>query len=427
MKKILILAGAPSHEKVVETAKEMNLHTIVTDYLPVEESPSKAIADEYLMYDINDVDNIIKYCKDNNVDAVAGLAIDPSQKPFCQITTELNMRNFGSNDFVELFTNKQEFQNFCKINNFEIIKNYSIEDVANNNVQYPIIIKPINSRASRGVIKCNNRLEVEEAIKVASSESSDKKSFIIQRYIENAYNITAGYIIKNGEPKLFKIGDIHCGLNSEKMDRQFTAIIHPSMKMDYFVNNINSKVINLLKKSGLKNAVVLLQGFLEGEKYMIYDPGLRFGGTEYERVFNVVNNLNPVKNILDYLVNGEISDFDKYDDSYKLNDKVSYSYYVTLKPGKIKKIIGLEDIRKRKSTVIIHSMKHEGDTVIEKNGHKQFAICIYCAFPRNVDIIRQELEYIETNLKIVDENDNNMMYSTFLSKDFYKKYSKFWK
>ena len=46
-KKLLILAGAPVHCKVVQSAKEMGVHTIVTDYLNYEESPAKQIADEY--------------------------------------------------------------------------------------------------------------------------------------------------------------------------------------------------------------------------------------------------------------------------------------------------------------------------------------------------------------------------------------------
>jgi len=45
-KKVLILAGAMVHLKLVEAAKELGCHTIVTDYL--ESSPAKEIADDKL-------------------------------------------------------------------------------------------------------------------------------------------------------------------------------------------------------------------------------------------------------------------------------------------------------------------------------------------------------------------------------------------
>ena len=46
-KKLLILAGAGVHNKVVRAAKEMGIYTIVTDYLP--DSPAKELADESWM------------------------------------------------------------------------------------------------------------------------------------------------------------------------------------------------------------------------------------------------------------------------------------------------------------------------------------------------------------------------------------------
>ena len=45
-KKLLVLAGADVHIKVVKAAQEMGIYVIVTDYLPPESSPSKLVADE---------------------------------------------------------------------------------------------------------------------------------------------------------------------------------------------------------------------------------------------------------------------------------------------------------------------------------------------------------------------------------------------
>ena len=69
-KKILILAGASVHNKVVRAAKEMGLYVIVTDYLEPHLSPAKQIADESWMYSITDVDAIVDRCRQEKVDAV---------------------------------------------------------------------------------------------------------------------------------------------------------------------------------------------------------------------------------------------------------------------------------------------------------------------------------------------------------------------
>ena len=72
-KKLLILCGNVVHVKVVKAAKEMGVYTIVTDSLPIEEAPAKAIADEALYINVLDVDALVEYCKENKVDGVINL------------------------------------------------------------------------------------------------------------------------------------------------------------------------------------------------------------------------------------------------------------------------------------------------------------------------------------------------------------------
>ena len=45
-KKLLILGGIAAHIKVVQAAKELGVHTIVTDFLEPDQSPAKLVADE---------------------------------------------------------------------------------------------------------------------------------------------------------------------------------------------------------------------------------------------------------------------------------------------------------------------------------------------------------------------------------------------
>ena len=67
-KRLLILAGAGVHNKVVLAAKIMEIYTIVTDNIAY--SPAKKIADESWMYSITDVDSIVERCKKEPVDGV---------------------------------------------------------------------------------------------------------------------------------------------------------------------------------------------------------------------------------------------------------------------------------------------------------------------------------------------------------------------
>ena len=67
-KKLLVLAGNNVHEKVVKAAQSLGVYTIVTDYLPPEQSPAKLIADEYWMLSTGDIDAVVEKCRKEKVD-----------------------------------------------------------------------------------------------------------------------------------------------------------------------------------------------------------------------------------------------------------------------------------------------------------------------------------------------------------------------
>ena len=170
-KKLLILAGAGVHSKVVRAAKEMGIYTIVTDYL--EDSPAKKIADESWMIDIMDIDSIVAKCKETGVDGVVNFCIDPAQWPYYKICKELGLPCYGTEREFEILTDKVAFKKFCKENNVDVIPDYSLADIEQNNAEYPIFIKPSMSRGSRGQFVCYNREEAIKAWREAEKESLD--------------------------------------------------------------------------------------------------------------------------------------------------------------------------------------------------------------------------------------------------------------
>ena len=154
-KKLLILAGAGVHSKIVRAAKEMGIYTIVTDYLT--DSPAKLLADEAWMYSITDVDAIVTRCKEENVDGVLSLCIDPAQKPYQQICEKLGLPCYATKEQFEIMTDKRKFKDFCTANHIDVITEYSEDDIYNDKVQYPVFIKPTDSRGSRGQFVCYNK------------------------------------------------------------------------------------------------------------------------------------------------------------------------------------------------------------------------------------------------------------------------------
>ena len=171
MKKLL-LWGAGPHTKVVEAAKEMGIYTIVADYLePSVYSPARLIADENLINNIFDVNELSDYCKENNVDGVLEFCIDPTQRPAKKIAENVGLPTFGNWEQTLALTDKCDLKKLCKYNNVDIIPEYTEKDIENKKVDFPVLVKPVDSCGSRGIAICDSYFDLEIAINNAKSES----------------------------------------------------------------------------------------------------------------------------------------------------------------------------------------------------------------------------------------------------------------
>ena len=221
-KKLLLLAGAGPHCKVVESAREMGIYTVVADYLP--DSPAKLIADESIMNNIFDIDGLVEYGRKNDIDGVLGFCIDPTQKPAQQIAERLGLPTFGDRSQVLALTNKKVFKKLCRDSGVDTIPEYTEEDIAAGRIIYPVLVKPSDSRGSRGCTVCSNQNDVYEAVCEAKSESSDGK-VLIERYMADNQDLTISYLVKDGVPTLVSLGDRYPGRKEDNLNRQLICTI----------------------------------------------------------------------------------------------------------------------------------------------------------------------------------------------------------
>jgi len=417
-KKLLILAGATPHVKVVEAARQMGITTIVADYYKdYRYSPAKAIADVKLDNNIFDIDELAEYCIENKVDGVLDFCIDPAQKPARAIAQKAGLPTFGDERQYEIFTDKKVFKETCVKYGIDIIPEYTAEDVRSGKAEYPILVKPSDSRGSRGITICYDLETFEKAYPVAAKESS-RNMVLIEKYMEGCQDVTISYLVKDGEATLVSLGDRYSGKLKDNLDRQLSCTIQPSKFTDMYMKNVDEKVKNMIKQVGIKNAPIFMQGFADGDTVRMYDPGIRFPGNDYERIYNAANNIDVIKSVISYCVGGEILWYDgKVEGSYNLSGKLAGQYMINAGPGTITTYEGLDKIRKIPQVVDVAQKFFVGDT-IENTGdirHRVGEISILANRSEMSDVIKK----IQSLLCIKDENGNNMIISAFDS-DFLK-------
>lgn len=360
-KKILILGGANQHLKFVEAAKELGLYTIVTDYL--NDSPCKKVCDEALMYNITDIDNIVKYCQEHHVDGVVAGFLDPCQMPYAQICQKLNLPCTGTPEQFFTFTNKIAFKELCRKNGVNVIPDYTVNDVDNDIVEYPVFVKPVDSRGSRGQTVCYSKEEMPEAIKFAKSQSSNG-DILIEKYMGDCDEVQITCFLINGEVYLERTVDSNRGSQDLNLQKVVNCSISPSKYTDVYLSKTHTHVCDMIKDLGIKNGPIFMQGFYKDGEFYFFDPGLRFPGVEFERVYKTVWGIDIAKLLIQYALDGNFPyNSTLPQDGAKLGGKVAAVLFPVLRAGKIKTIEGLKQYMDDSRVISCLTRYGEGDSL----------------------------------------------------------------
>lgn len=411
-KKLLLLAGAGVHLKVVRAAKEMGIYTIVTDYLKIEDSPAKQIADEAWGLNITDVDAIVQRCKEEKVDGVLNFCIDPAQKPYQQICEKLGLPCIGTKETFDILTDKRKFKDYCIAHNVDVIPDYSLEDIENDKVEYPIFIKPTNSRGSRGQSVAHNKQEALKAIEFAKSESRDN-GFLCEKLLVGHQDIATAFFVVAGEPYLVKFGDRHLGLKVDNLEKQVICTELPSAYANMFEKKVSNRVKKMIKSLGIQFGPVFLQGFVDGETIRYYDPALRMPGGDYDVILEKVTGFSTVKSMIRFALTGDTETCvgNPYQ-CYELNGGKALLMTIASKPGKMETVVGLDEIASWSEVIYTRQIIEQGQ-VIPDSGDIRQRVAAIGAYLTDKTKKESFIDAVYDTYIIEDENKNNLVISRY--------------
>ena len=415
-KKLLILAGADVHVKIVSAAKECNIYTIVTDYLELKDSPAKQIADEYWNINITDIDVIVHKCEEERVDGVLAYCIDPAQIPYQRICERLNLPCYGTKKQFELLTDKRLFKDYCVSNDVGIIPEYSEEDIETDKVKYPILVKPTISRGSRGQTICYKKEDIYRAIEIARNESKDG-GVLMERHMQGIQDMAFAYMVVGGEPFPLKIGDRYLGRPEDNLDRQQMATVIPSRFTKDYMRTCDKRVKAMIKKIGITFGAVFFQGFYEAGNVFMYDPGLRFPGSDFDLVLKEATGFDPMKSFVHFALTGDVNScYGDIKTAYNYNGGHCLILALSAREGKIATLEGVNEVAKHPYVFSAYARRKVGD-IIESRGDVTQRVAEFCAFIPKGESIENIVNYIYHTVQIKDENGKDMIISKVIIKD----------
>lgn len=361
-KKLLIIGGDSFSVDIVKTAQSMGIYTIVTDWYDTKRSPAKLVADEYWNISIEDYDSLTKQIKEHHVDGILTGFTDSYLLAYQHLCEINDLPSYGTKKQFEILTNKALYKECCKRFNVPTIQQYNASDT---DIQFPVIIKPVDGSGSRGLHVCHNQEELQDAI-AASKKSSKQGEVIIERYMTGR-EVTIFWTFVDGKYYLSAIGNRHVKQNQgENVIPLPVGYTFPSVVIPKYQQEVEEQAKKMFAALGIKNGMMFMQCKVEDGTCYVYDIGYRLTGSLEYKILEVVSGYNPLKMLINFALTGKMTNEDI---SKKLNPATMspcYNVSCLCAPGTIAEITGYDTLRHEEGVIDSILTHYPGETITEE-------------------------------------------------------------
>ena len=409
-KKILILGATRIIGEIVQEAKNMGIYTIAVDYNV--DAPAKKIADESWLIDVFDYKKIVGKIKEENVDGIITGYADSLLPAYYEICKLANKPCYiTSKHQLDFAIKKDVFKTTCKKYSVPTIPEFNNSE----DLQFPVLVKPVDSSGSRGIFVCNNKEEYNLNYK-KSLEYSKSKTILTEKYLEGD-EIVIYYAFQNGESILTAICDRYTNKEQHGLAQLPTAYIFPSKYTNLYKDTVDKQVRNMFKCLNFTNGQMFLQAFVQDESIYFYEPGFRLNGAQDHIILSSISGFNTQKMLINFAITGKMSETSEIANLANPNfHKYACKLSPLIKKGRIASIDGLENISKLKDVVDIKTQYSAGEEVGQV-GTLQQIFARFFIVSDNIKDLAYTIDAIQSELSIKDENNRELLYGLFDTKE----------
>jgi biotin carboxylase len=259
-KTLLIVSGGVEAIPGIQRAKEMGLYVVVSDGNP--NAPGFEYADDCIIASTYDVNETVQKAKlyHRTVKKLDGVICIASDTPLtvASVAKEIGLPGIPI-EAAELAIDKMAMKNKFKTAGIpipEFIEIHRYNELINTveNWGYPIVIKPVDSRGARGVLKLTEKVDLQWAWN-HSKENSPTGRVMLEKYL-NGPQVSTEAIIVNGVGHPVGFSD----RNYEFEDKFSPYIIEnggesPSKIADHHQTSISEMAIKAGISLGITNGI----------------------------------------------------------------------------------------------------------------------------------------------------------------------------
>ncbi|MDP5255398.1 MULTISPECIES: acetyl-CoA carboxylase biotin carboxylase subunit family protein [unclassified Vibrio] len=274
MNKIAIIGANEFQTDLILKANTLGYETHVFSWGGGE--PGEDIANYFYKISITEKEKILEKCREIKISAICSIASDLANITVHWVARELGLKAL-SKSCIEYTTDKflmrkQLLKNSLPIPRFNLVKN--INDIVEDECNFPLIVKPIDRSGSRGITKVNSFKEIEKAITYSQSVSFTD-NVLIEEYISGR-EFSVETISSLGKHKILQVTEKFTSGYPNYIETAHLAPARITNNEYKLIENVIIKALNSLDvEFGPSHSEIKLK---EDGNISIIEIGSRMGG-----------------------------------------------------------------------------------------------------------------------------------------------------
>ena len=365
-KRLLVLGGTQATVDIVKIAKSYGVYTIVTDYL--ETGAAKEIADETAMISTADIDALAEFAVQKKIDGVFTGANEFNIHNCITLCDRLNLPCYTTEQQFMTLGNKRLSKQLCINHEIPVSKEYSLSDDFLSEdleeIQYPVLTKPVDSNGQQGISICYNPEDLKKGYEKAK-RFSPTQNVIVEQYLSGDY-IVIYFTLQNGNMTLTAVAD------KPVIDKEFAngfvrlaqAYVMPSKYIKDIDKKYTHKFQSLVQDLGMKNGCFSIEGIITEDKELhVFEMQYRFGGMKHYEFVAQENGFSILDMHISHALTGEFVGWNVAEVDNPYFNRYYAQLNLILKPGVIKSIQGIDEIKQLSGVTNIQVRKEQGDEI----------------------------------------------------------------
>lgn len=278
--RLLLLGAMQMHLPIIQRAKERGIYVITCDYLP--ENEGHKLADEAHFDSTTDLPAVLKLAQQTQANGIMTFNSDPAALTAAYVAEQLNLPGSGYTA-VEIMSEKDKFRAFLAQHNFPVprfAQYTSLERLTADlpNYHFPIMLKPVDSSGSKGVVRIDSPQDIPACFENALSFSRSKR-IIVEEFIDPlGAQLHGDAFVKDGKIEFIYLGDHHFDATINNLVPISTTF--PSVHLTADIKRVEEEVQRFISAVGFRQGGINIEArisAINGKVYLI-EVGPRNGG-----------------------------------------------------------------------------------------------------------------------------------------------------